>query len=215
MQVEVPVQVVGPATPGPPLSEAVAEFYDVPEDVLLRVREDVKQAVRNDDEAHTLTIRPSAPFGPFMQLLSDGSALPLHMEWMIEQGDWVQFRDPMAEQSPVLKSRMVPGPSGSSTGATARRSQRCGGTTTGAPNRCGRAARAVRLSASAWRTRLCLSGARASRCSRLAMSIELTSPGNTSRPSIRSWRRTVSTRRRSVRPSTQTASFASIRDYRR
>ena len=72
--VEVPVEVVVTATPPPPL-HPITDFDDVPEDVLVQVCEDVKQAVQYDDEPRTLTIRLAAPFGPSMQLLSNGWAL--------------------------------------------------------------------------------------------------------------------------------------------
>ena len=118
--VEVPVEVVVTATPepeAPPAPEAITEFSAVPEDILVRVCEDVKKAVEYDDEARTLTLHLKAPFGPTMQLLSNGWASPLDQEWMAEQGDWdgdcaawVQYHDIAAEDSPIFNKENGTGP---------------------------------------------------------------------------------------------------------
>ncbi len=112
--------VVVTATPEPEEAapaEGITDFADVPEDVLVQVCEDVKSAVEYDDEARTLTLHLAAPFGPTMQLLSNGWASPLDSEWMAEQGDWdgdcaswVQFHDPAAEDSPIFDAENGTGP---------------------------------------------------------------------------------------------------------
>jgi len=121
-EVEVPVEVevVVTATPepeAPPEPEAIESFEDVPEDVLAQVCEDVKAAVEYDDDARTLTLHLVAPFGPTMQLLSNGWASPLDMEWMIEQGDWdgdcsnwVPYHNPSAEESVIFNIENGTGP---------------------------------------------------------------------------------------------------------
>ena len=118
--VEKEVEVVVTATPEPPAApaaEQIADFADVPEDVLVQVCEDVKAAVEYDDDARTLTLHLAAPFGPTMQLLSNGWASPLDQEWMIEQGDWdgdcatwVPYHDPEAEDSPIFNIENGTGP---------------------------------------------------------------------------------------------------------
>jgi len=112
--------VVVTATPEPeatPAPEAIAEFSQVPEDVLVQVCEDVKAAVQYDDDARTLTLQLKAPFGPTMQLLSNGWASPLDQEWMVEQGDWdgdcaswAQWHDPAAEDSVLFNAENGTGP---------------------------------------------------------------------------------------------------------
>ncbi|NLF02723.1 MAG: hypothetical protein GX601_17285, partial [Anaerolineales bacterium] len=112
--------VVVTATPEPEATAAptaIEDFASVPEDVLVQVCEDVKAAVQYDDEARTLTLNLKAPFGPVLQLLSNGWASPLDMEWMVEQGDWdgdcstwVQHHDPVAEDSPIFNAENGTGP---------------------------------------------------------------------------------------------------------
>jgi peptide/nickel transport system substrate-binding protein len=118
--VEVPGEViVVTATPAPEVVEpgVITDFADVPDDVLVRVCEDVKSAVEYDDEARTLTLHLAAPFGPTMQLLSNGWASPLDQEWMVEQGDWdgecstwVPYHDIAAEDSPIFNIENGTGP---------------------------------------------------------------------------------------------------------
>jgi len=111
--------VVVTATPEPEVVEptVIESLADVPEDVLAAVCEDVKAAVQYDDEARTLTLNLSAPFGPVMQLLSNGWASPIDQEWMVEQGawdgdcaTWLQFHDPSAEDSPIFNLENGTGP---------------------------------------------------------------------------------------------------------
>jgi ABC-type transport system substrate-binding protein len=112
--------VVVTATPEPtavPAPEEITDFAAVPADILQQVCEDVKAAVTYDDDARTLTIKLAAPFGPTLQLLSNGWASPLDMEWMVEQGDWdgdcanwVQFHDPAAEDSILFDQENGTGP---------------------------------------------------------------------------------------------------------
>jgi peptide/nickel transport system substrate-binding protein len=104
-----------PEEPAPP--EAITDFASVPEDILVQVCEDVKSAVEYDDEARTLTLHLAAPFGPTMQLLSNGWASPLDSEWMAEQGDWdgdctnwVAFHDPAPEESVIFNTENGTGP---------------------------------------------------------------------------------------------------------
>lgn len=106
-----------PESEEPTGAEGITDFADVPDDVLVQVCEDVKSAVEYDDEARTLTLHLAAPFGPTMQLLSNGWASPLDMEWMVEQGDWdgectswVQYHDPAAEDSPIFDVENGTGP---------------------------------------------------------------------------------------------------------
>jgi peptide/nickel transport system substrate-binding protein len=118
--IEKEVEVVVTATPQPtpvPPPEAISDFADVPEDILVQVCEDVKAAVEYDDDARTLTLHLAAPFGPTMQLLSNGWASPLDQEWMAEQGDWdgdcstwVQYHDPAAEDSVIFNVENGTGP---------------------------------------------------------------------------------------------------------
>jgi peptide/nickel transport system substrate-binding protein len=114
-----PEVIVVTATPEPEdvVPEGVTDFADVPEDVLVQVCEDVKAAVEYDDDARTLTLHLAAPFGPTMQLLSNGWASPIDMEWMIEQGDWdgecdtwVAYHDPAPEDSPIFNAENGTGP---------------------------------------------------------------------------------------------------------
>jgi len=117
---EVIKEVVVTATPEPtpvPPPEEVTDFAAVPEDILVKVCEDVKAAVEYDDDARTLTLHLKAPFGPTMQLLSNGWASPLDQEWMVEQGDWdgdcatwVQYHDPAAEDSVIFNKENGTGP---------------------------------------------------------------------------------------------------------
>jgi peptide/nickel transport system substrate-binding protein len=117
---EVEVEKVVTATPEPEepaAPEAVSEFADVPEDILVQVCEDVKAAVEYDDDARTLTLHLAAPFAPVLQLLSNGWASPLDMEWMAENGDWdgdcaswLQFHDPAAEDSIIFNEENGTGP---------------------------------------------------------------------------------------------------------
>ena len=117
---EVEVEKVVTATPepeGPAAPTAVEAFADVPEDVLVQVCEDVKAAVEYDDDARTLTLHLAAPFAPVLQLLSNGWASPLDMEWMVENGDWdgdcatwLQFHDPSAEDSIIFDEENGTGP---------------------------------------------------------------------------------------------------------
>ncbi len=104
-----------PEEPAPP--EAITELTEVPDDVLVQVCEEIKQAVEYDDQARTLTFHMASPFGPFMQLLSNGWASPLDMEWMIEQGDWdgdcanwVPYHGPSAEDSTIFNVENGTGP---------------------------------------------------------------------------------------------------------
>jgi peptide/nickel transport system substrate-binding protein len=114
---EVEVEVVVTATPVPEGPQKIEAFEDVPEDVLVQVCEDVKAAVEYDDDTRILTLNLDAPFGPVMQLLSNGWASPLDMEWMVEQGDWdgdcstwVQYHDPAPEDSPIFNAENGTGP---------------------------------------------------------------------------------------------------------
>jgi len=111
--------VVVTATPvKEPVEEGMVEsFADVPEDVLIQVCEDVKNAVEYDDATRMLTLHLAAPFAPVLQLLSNGWASPLDQEWMVEQGDWdgncstwVGFHDPAAEDSPIFNAENGTGP---------------------------------------------------------------------------------------------------------
>jgi peptide/nickel transport system substrate-binding protein len=112
--------VVVTATPepeAPPPPEAIESFADVPEDILVKTCEAVKEAVQFDEETRTLTLTLAAPFAPVMQLLSNGWASPLDMSWMAEQGDWdgdcanwVAFHDPAAEDSPIFNTENGTGP---------------------------------------------------------------------------------------------------------
>jgi peptide/nickel transport system substrate-binding protein len=115
--VEVPVEVVVTATPEPEGPAAVESIDDVPDDILVQVCEDVKAAVQYDDDARTLTLNLSAPFGPMMQLLSNGWASPLDSEWMAENGDWdgdcsnwIQWHNPAAEDSIIYEAENGTGP---------------------------------------------------------------------------------------------------------
>jgi len=117
---EVEVEKVVTATPepeAPAAPEAISDFADVPDDILVEVCEDVKAAVEYDDDARTLTLHLAAPFAPVLQLLSNGWASPLDMEWMAENGDWdgdcanwVQFHDPAAEDSILFDQENGTGP---------------------------------------------------------------------------------------------------------
>jgi len=119
---EVPVEVETVVTATPPpeepaAPEAITSFDQVPADVLMKVCEDVKAAVEYDDNARTLTLHLAAPFAPVLQLLSNGWASPVDMEWMVENGDWdgdcatwVQFHDPAAEDSIIFDSENGTGP---------------------------------------------------------------------------------------------------------
>jgi peptide/nickel transport system substrate-binding protein len=114
------VKVVVTATPEPtpvPPPEEITDFENVPEDILVQVCEDVKAAVEYDDDARTLTLHLATPFGPMMQLLSNGWASPLDMEWMAEQGDWdgdcsnwVAYHNPSAEDSVIFNVENGTGP---------------------------------------------------------------------------------------------------------
>jgi len=113
---EVVVVTATPATE-PSLPGMIESFADVPEDVLIQVCEDVKNAVEYDDATRMLTLHLAAPFAPVMQLLSNGWASPLDQEWMVEQGDWdgncstwVNFHDLAAEDSPIFNVENGTGP---------------------------------------------------------------------------------------------------------
>ncbi len=120
VEVEVPgeeVKVLVTATPVPEGPQALESIEDVPDDVLVQVCEDVKAAVEYDDDARTLTLHLAAPFGPTMQLLSNGWASPLDMEWMVENGDWdgdcatwTQWHNPQAEDSIIYEVENGTGP---------------------------------------------------------------------------------------------------------
>jgi len=119
-EVEVEVETVVTATPVPEGAappEAITSFDQVPADILVKVCEDVKAAVEYDDDARTLTLHLAAPFAPVLQLLSNGWASPVDMEWMAENGDWdgdcatwTEFYDPAAEQSILFDQENGTGP---------------------------------------------------------------------------------------------------------
>jgi len=106
-----------PEPEAPPPPEAIESFADVPAGILEQVCEDVKAAVEFDEETRMLTLTLVAPFAPVMQLLSNGWASPLDMDWMAAQGDWdgdcanwVPFHDPAAEDSPIFNTENGTGP---------------------------------------------------------------------------------------------------------
>ncbi|MGM0373715.1 MAG: ABC transporter substrate-binding protein [Chloroflexota bacterium] len=117
---EVEVEKVVTATPEPtaaPGPKMIEDFSEVPEEVLVQVCEDVKSAVEYDDEAGTVTIHLDAPFGPMMQTLANGWAVPLDQEWIAEQGGWdgscetwVDHHDPSAEESVLFDNVNGTGP---------------------------------------------------------------------------------------------------------
>ena len=118
--VEEKVEAVVTATPGPmptPEPDAVEDFADVPDDILVQVCEDVKKAVEYDDEAGIVTIHLQEPFGPMLQFLTNGWTAPLDQEWVAEQGGWdgdcvtwAQFHDPLAEESVLFDQVNGTGP---------------------------------------------------------------------------------------------------------
>jgi peptide/nickel transport system substrate-binding protein len=120
VEVEKQVEVVVTATPEPEEPAApgeIADLAEVPDDVLVQVCEDIKQAVEYDDEARTLTFHLKEPFAPFMQILTQGWGVPMDMEWMVEQGawdgdcaNWVPYHDPNAEDSVIFDIENGTGP---------------------------------------------------------------------------------------------------------
>ena len=116
----VEVEVVVTATPEPtevPPPEGIADFADVPDDVLLEVCEDVKAAIQYDDAAGTVTVNLKDPAGWLLQFIAGGWTPPMDMEWMGANGGWdgdcatwVDFHDPPTEESIIFEQENGTGP---------------------------------------------------------------------------------------------------------